>query len=84
MPSSQKIRPVQGTADARTKFTQDELSKTVDFCFQAFPHAPAEKRDAVLEKMKGITSDGRGSADEETKAAEKVLESALSADEIRI
>lgn len=75
---------IQGTADVSTKLTQDELSKTVDFCFKAFQPAPAEQREAVLEKLKAISTNAPGSTDEKTKAAEKALESALSEDEMRI
>ncbi|KAL6713243.1 hypothetical protein ACLMJK_009364 [Lecanora helva] len=46
------FRPIiQGTADVHGKLTQEEVSKTVDFCLNAFQHHAPEKQEAVLKKM---------------------------------
>ena len=42
---------IQGTADVQGKITQEEISKTVDFCLNAFQHHAPEKHEAVVKKM---------------------------------
>ncbi|RYP23395.1 hypothetical protein DL765_001100 [Monosporascus sp. GIB2] len=43
------FRPIiQGTADVHGKLTQEEVSKTVDFCLNAFVPVDAAKRDAMV------------------------------------
>lgn len=46
------FRPIiQGTADVSGKLSQEEVSRTVDFCLNAFEHHAPEKQAAVLKKM---------------------------------
>ncbi|KAL4797065.1 FAD/NAD(P)-binding domain-containing protein [Aspergillus venezuelensis] len=49
------FRPIiQGTVDADVgnRLTQSEVSKTVDFCFNAFKKINREQRQAVIDKVK--------------------------------
>ncbi|KAI0839910.1 FAD/NAD(P)-binding domain-containing protein, partial [Hypoxylon sp. FL0890] len=51
------FRPIiQGTvdADAKGELTQEEISNAVEFCFRSFADVPAEKKDALIEKLKGL------------------------------
>ncbi|KAL9111519.1 MAG: hypothetical protein Q9227_004006 [Pyrenula ochraceoflavens] len=50
---------IQGHADADVsgKLTQDLVSKTVDFCFNAFAEVPPEARQAVLDKLNHVKAD---------------------------
>ncbi|KAL3961153.1 hypothetical protein ACCO45_006270 [Purpureocillium lilacinum] len=53
------FRPIiQGTADVHGKLTQEEVSKTVDFCLKAFAPVDAAKRDAVLKRVEDLKSSG--------------------------
>jgi hypothetical protein len=45
---------IQGTADVSGKLTQAEVSKTLDFCLNAFQDIAPEVREAVLQKVGGI------------------------------
>src|SRR5271169_1620392 len=45
---------IQGTADVNGKLTQAEVSKTLDFCLNAFQDVAPEVREAVLQKVDGI------------------------------
>ncbi len=74
---------IQGTVDTSRKLTQNEISKTVDFCFSAFQPAAREEREAVLRKVEGISINDSGSAQAKTKQGVD-LEASLSADELRI
>ncbi|KAK0648450.1 hypothetical protein B0T16DRAFT_408212 [Cercophora newfieldiana] len=73
------FRPIiQGTADVQGKLTQEEVSKTVEFCLSAFaaPVDPA-KRDAVLKKVEDLKVSG-------TANNHKELELYLTDDEMKI
>ncbi|KAL4781316.1 FAD/NAD(P)-binding domain-containing protein [Aspergillus varians] len=66
------FRPIiQGTVDAdvSNRLTQSEVSKTVDFCLNAFKPVDAEKRQRVLAKMKsgaaGVKADLEGLSEDE-------------------
>ncbi|KAF2128241.1 FAD/NAD(P)-binding domain-containing protein [Dothidotthia symphoricarpi CBS 119687] len=72
------FRPIiQGTADVHGKLTQEEVSKTVDFCLKAFAPMDVAKRDAVLERVKDLKISG-GAQDP------KALEAYLSPEELHI
>jgi len=45
---------IQGTADVSSKLTQAEISKTVDFCLNAFADIAPEERESVLQKLESI------------------------------
>ena len=63
------FRPIiQGTADVGGKLTQDELSKTIDFCLDAFQHTAPEERDAVMKKIEAQQSEAKKESDLEAKA----------------
>ena len=50
---------IQGKADADLsgKLTQDLVSKTVDFCFNAFAEVSPEARQAVIDKLDSVKAD---------------------------
>lgn len=52
---------IQGTVDAdvSNKLTQTEVSKTVEFCLNAFKQVKPEERQAVLEKVKGAGNESQ-------------------------
>jgi len=55
------FRPIiQGQADADTKnsLTQNEISKTLEFCFKAFAHVSFEEKEALVNKLKTLGLDG--------------------------
>ena len=76
------------------KLSQEELSKTVDFCLNAFEHHAPEKHQAVLKKMEtAVFNDGAQnpaslsvSSEKEAKIQEKgiVDPEGLSPDELKI
>ncbi|KAL9124475.1 MAG: hypothetical protein Q9217_006191 [Psora testacea] len=80
------FRPIiQGTADSNGKLTQEELSKTVDFCFHAFEPAGKEEREAVLRKVEDISNNASDNKmDLKSKEGAEMLEATLSPDEMRI
>lgn len=69
---------IQGAADTNNKLTQEEISKTVDFCFGAFAPAASDQREAVLRKV------GDLGVNSNTLEGKKELEAALSPEELRI
>lgn len=77
---------IQGTSDISGKLSQEEVCKTVDFCFQAFkPVDEAEKR-RVLQKLESVSleqDDKAGDAPKAKKTAQ-MLEANLTEDETRI
>ncbi|CAO1599691.1 hypothetical protein XANCAGTX0491_003407 [Xanthoria calcicola] len=82
------FRPIiQGTSDINGKLTQAEVSKTVDFCFNAFrPVDEAEKR-AVLKKLENVRLDQEAAtsdASSKPKQTVEMLEATLTEDETRI
>ncbi|KAL9118590.1 MAG: hypothetical protein Q9187_004861 [Circinaria calcarea] len=79
------FRPIiQGSADTSAKLTQEEISKTVDFCFRAFQPTVPEAREAVLKKLEGITVNDSSSTDPKTKENIEALQTTLTPDELRI
>lgn len=42
---------IQGTADVDTKLSQEELTKTLEFCSNAFEPVKPEDRSSMLEKL---------------------------------
>ncbi|KAH9210135.1 hypothetical protein DL95DRAFT_526475 [Leptodontidium sp. 2 PMI_412] len=53
------FRPIiQGTADVHGKLTQEEVSKTVEFCLKAFAPVDAAKRDAVMKRVEDLKISG--------------------------
>ena len=71
---------IQGANATSGKITQAEVSKTVDFCMQAFKPAAQEQRDAVMAKVEKIS----GSKDVVTAQHDEELRKALSPDELQI
>jgi hypothetical protein len=71
---------IQGTVDVPGKLTQDEISKTVDFCFQAFNPAVPGEREALIKKLQDLDVADLNS----TNPKIKELEANMSADELRI
>ena len=60
---------IQGTADTHGKLTQEEVSKTVDFCLNAFSgHVDATQRDAVLKKVEDLRLAGQAETQKELAA----------------
>ena len=45
---------IQGTADVDAKLTQDEVTKTMDFCLNAFQETSPQEGEAVLKKLEEI------------------------------
>ncbi|KAI4156991.1 MAG: hypothetical protein L6R39_000854 [Caloplaca ligustica] len=81
------FRPIiQGTSDLNGKLTQAEISKTVDFCVQAFrPVDEAEKR-RVLQKLEavGLEHDDAASDASKPKQTKEMLETKFTDDEMHI
>lgn len=71
---------IQGANATSGELTQEEISKTVDFCFHAFEPAAREEREALVRKMEII----KGANDATTDASDEELKKALSPDELRI
>ncbi|KAH6708724.1 hypothetical protein BKA61DRAFT_696441 [Leptodontidium sp. MPI-SDFR-AT-0119] len=72
------FRPIiQGTADVHGKLTQEEVSKTVEFCLKAFAPVDAAKRDAVMKRVEDLKISG-------TAKDPKELEAYLSPEEMHI
>ena len=71
---------IQGGGVTSDSVTQDEISKTVDFCFQAFKPAAREQREAVMKKVESIS----GPNGALSKEADEELQKALSPDELQI
>ncbi|KAG6355157.1 hypothetical protein INS49_004238 [Diaporthe citri] len=77
------FRPIiQGTvdADAHGKLSQNEISKTVEFCFKAFAHVSFEEKEALVNKLKQLGLDG-DVYDEKNRKALEELESKLTPEE---
>ncbi|KAL8936875.1 MAG: hypothetical protein Q9216_004700 [Gyalolechia sp. 2 TL-2023] len=82
------FRPIiQGTSDISGKLSQEEVCKTVDFCFQAFkPVDEAEKRK-VLQKLETVSIEKDSSTGNEAapqKQTAQMLEANLDEDETKI
>ena len=83
---------IQGTADSGGKLSQDELSKTVDFCLNAFEAHGHDKHQEVIKKMEqqkfinGAAVATHDDAQNEKRIQEKstVDPEGLSEDELRI
>lgn len=77
---------IQGASDISGKLSQEEVCKTVDFCFKAFHPAGEEERKKVLKKLEAVSleqEDATGNADK-PKTTVQMLEANLSEDETRI
>ncbi|KAI1776978.1 FAD/NAD(P)-binding domain-containing protein [Hypoxylon cercidicola] len=76
---------IQGTvdADSKGKLTQDDVSKVVEFSFNAYADIPPEQRYSLAQKLKNLKIEG--SADEKKigLALEEIKES-LTAEESRV
>lgn len=69
------------------ELTQDEISKTVDFCLNAFQPTAPEDAEAVMRKMERINDQAaQASASTDGKTGEKGEEpqETLTADELRV
>ncbi|MCJ1268835.1 hypothetical protein MMC22_008723 [Lobaria immixta] len=81
------FRPIiQGDSDINGKLSQEEVCKTVDFCFQAFQPAGEEEKKKVLKKLGAVSleqDDSAGNANKPRKTVEMV-EANLTEDETRI
>ena len=75
-----KFLVIQGGNATSAKVTQAEVSKTVEFCMQAFKPAAQEQRDAVMEKVEKIS----GSKSVLAAEHDEELQKALSPDELQI
>lgn len=63
------FRPIiQGTADVSGKLTQDELSKTIDFCLNAFQHHDSDQRDAMIKKLQAHENEAKMQGNVQAKA----------------
>ncbi len=51
---------IQGQSDVPGKLTQAEISKTLDFCLNAFKETAPEDREAVLKKVEAIDAKNKG------------------------
>ena len=60
--------------------SQNEISKTVEFCFKAFAHVSFEEKEALVNKLKQLGLDGDVYDDNNRKALEE-LESKLTPEE---
>ncbi|KAL8842375.1 MAG: hypothetical protein Q9176_002764 [Flavoplaca citrina] len=81
------FRPIiQGTSDINGKLTQAEVSKTVDFCFNAFRPVDEAEKKAVLKKIENMTLDNDSTAGSASKPKQTVemVEANLNEDETRI
>lgn len=76
-----QIAVIQGTADVKGQFSQEEVSKTVVFCFRAFRPISPDDREAILQKMAAF---GINDVTFETKAKLDGFEAALTSDELQI
>ncbi|KAL8723148.1 MAG: hypothetical protein Q9225_000489 [Loekoesia sp. 1 TL-2023] len=81
------FRPIiQGTSDISGKLSQEEVCKTVDFCFQAFKPVDEAEKHRVLQKLETVSleqDDKAGDAAKPKKTAQ-MLEANLTEDETRI
>ncbi|TAQ85368.1 hypothetical protein B7494_g6309 [Chlorociboria aeruginascens] len=78
------FRPIiQGTADVSTKLSQAELSKTLDFCTNAFEPTLPEERAAVMEKL-GTSGTTKVETDEKVKEKSEAFQANLTAEEERV
>lgn len=84
---------IQGSADVSGKLSQEEVSKTVDFCLNAFEHHSPEQQAAVMKKMETAMLVENVAApanlattktDAEIEKKAKVDPEGLSADELKI
>ncbi|KAL8906365.1 MAG: hypothetical protein Q9207_002077 [Kuettlingeria erythrocarpa] len=84
------FRPIiQGTSDiGNGKLSQEEVCKTVDFCFQAFKPVDEAEKQKVLKKLEsvGVEQDEKANGDAagKPKQTAKMLEANLNEDETRI
>ncbi|KAI4267627.1 MAG: hypothetical protein L6R38_008169 [Xanthoria sp. 2 TBL-2021] len=81
------FRPIiQGTSDINGKLTQAEISKTVDFCFNAFRPVDEAEKKAVLKKLENMSLEQNDPASDASKPKQTVemLEATLTEDETRI
>ncbi|KAI1799889.1 FAD/NAD(P)-binding domain-containing protein [Daldinia bambusicola] len=82
----QLFRPViHGTVDATVtvKPTQEEISKTVEFCFRSLSDIPPEHKDALIEKLKSLGVEGEANG-EKTLCAIEEIEKSLTPEESQI
>jgi hypothetical protein len=69
---------IQGTADVNGKLTQAEVSKTLDFCLNAFEDIAPEVHEAVLQKVDAVDPNAKGKGKFEanfTEEEQRVLKS---------
>ncbi|KAI1141345.1 FAD/NAD(P)-binding domain-containing protein [Hypoxylon sp. FL0543] len=80
------FRPIiQGTvdADAKGQLTQEEISKAVEFCFRSFADIPSDKKDALIEKLKGFELEDTTDKEQNARVIEEIQKS-LTPEESRI
>ncbi|KAH6851189.1 O-methyltransferase-domain-containing protein [Chaetomium sp. MPI-CAGE-AT-0009] len=81
------FRPViQGTVDANPngKLTQAEISTTVEFCFKAFTHVTPEQKEAVVSKLRKLSTNSEAGDDETIDNALGEIEKSLTPDEVQV
>lgn len=81
--SVDKFSVIQGTADVSSSLTQDEISKTIDFCISAYFPTEPRKKEAVLKKLDDLNAHAP-SSNEARSGAKKEPESVLTPEEMRI
>lgn len=82
------FRPIiQGTADTGGKLTQEELTKTLDFCLNAFEPVGTEETESVMKKLapnEDQVDSVNGSNEERIAQKAEVDPEGLNSDEMRI
>lgn len=66
------------------KLSQEEVSKTVDFCFHAFVPVPLAEKEAVLEKMEQLGISDPNVSDDKFNQGVAELQGLLSPEQMRI
>ena len=77
---------IQGIADVDdSRASKEEISKAVDFTYNAVHHNTPKEREAIVQKMEESNNDGAaGAANGESKQWKNVMNDALNTDERRV
>lgn len=81
------FRPIiQGQADVQGKLSEEEVSKTIDFCFNAFIPVDAKQKESLLERMRELGIEDLSQIEDNEQYAKGVaeLEGLLSPEQMRI
>ncbi|XXG96049.1 hypothetical protein Hte_002326 [Hypoxylon texense] len=76
---------IQGTVDAdvKGKLTQEDVSKVVEFSFNAYADIPPEQRDSLVRKLKSLGIDDQDNTEKISRTIEEINES-ITPEESRI